>query len=208
MTMNLQQDLNQKASQCSVKDIAQFMGYQRKSAKKVVKRLEYLLSDEHLGLNDGIYDFKYSNKQFLNKICNLLDIDINQYQGSLEEIEKSMELKTKGFKSYVFVDTKFKRKNEPVFILSVCEKYRHIAIDWSVRKLTFEDQIPLISNIIKIHYEKTGGILKVWGDIKQYAFFYADGENVVFKPNGEIFENQPEVKLNKAVSQISNLIKT
>jgi len=206
--MDLQQDLNQKTSKCSLNDIVQLMGYQRSSAKKAVKRLELLLNDEHLGLNDGVYDLKYSNTQFLHKLCKLLDVDISQYQRNLEKVDESMEFKTKGFKSYIFVDTKFKRKNEPIFILSVCEKYRHIAIDWSVRKLTFEDQIPFISNIIKMHYEKTGGILKVWGDIKQYVFFYADGENIVFKPNGEIFENQPEVKLNKAVSQISDIIKT
>ena len=54
--------------------------------------LEYLLADEHLGLNSNHFDFKYVNKEFLNKLCSVLGIDISHYQSSLDAIEQSMKL--------------------------------------------------------------------------------------------------------------------
>jgi len=205
--MNLQQDLNQKASQCSLKELAQFMGYQPKKVKKAVKRIEDVLSDEHLGLNSSLFDFKYVNKEFLNKLCSVLNLDISQYQACLDAIEQSMELKNKGFKSYVFVDTKFKRTNESILILSALESRRYIKIDWDIRKLAFEDQIPLISELIKQHYEQAGGRLKIWGEIQQYAFFYGEGEAIVFKPGGGIQEEQFDVNYGRAGSRFSGVIK-
>jgi len=105
------------------------------------------------------------------------------------------------------VDTKFKRTNESILILSALESRRYIKIDWDIRKLAFEDQIPLISALIKQHYEQTGGRLKTWGEIQQYAFLYGEGETIVFKPDGEIHEEQFDVNYGRAGSRFIGVIK-
>jgi hypothetical protein len=48
----------------------------------------------------------------------------------------------------------------------------------------------------------------MWGEIKQYAFFYGEGETIVFKPDGEIHEEQLfNVNYDRVVSRFNGVIK-
>ena len=88
---------------------------------------------------------------------------------------------------YIFVDTDFRRKNEPIFVLAMIEKLRYIRkLEYLVNK-SFHKQMNDVSQIARAHYVENKGKLTIWGEIKQYNFCYkADCPTVIFDTNGNI----------------------
>ena len=181
--MNLQDTLNKKLTQSRLKDIAQLMGYHGETSQ-AVRRIQYLLSDEFLGLNDGAFDQNYTDQQFLLKLCDVLNIGIEQYQKCIDAIDQQRALKNYSFKSYLLENTDFKRQNESIYMLGANESSRNIKLASCIRKQSLEDQIPLISAMIKKHYEEAHGNLPLWGEIKRYTFFHEKEEYILFNPDG------------------------
>jgi hypothetical protein len=118
-----------------------------------------------------------------------------------EELEIRAELQK--FKdSYIFVNTNFKRKSEPIFALAFCEVKRNIGLDKiSLIYKTDEEIFHIISEIIKEHYIDSDGNIGIWGDIVNYVYHHSDGEAYVFDTEGtiirdiDIFENRAILKL-------------
>lgn len=91
---------------------------------------------------------------------------------------------------HIFVDTDFKIENRggtPIFALAMTENWRYIRKLENLVNKSFREQTDEVSQIIRDHYAKNEGKLKIWGEIKRYHFRYkADCPAIVFDTNGNI----------------------
>ena len=93
-------------------------------------------------------------------------------------------------KCYIFVNTNFKRKNEPIFALAFMENRRHLSVP--KEKFTFknDDEIfALVSQIVQRHYEETKGELPLWEKIDNYFYHHKDGKVYTFDRSGTMIKN-------------------
>ena len=191
--MNLQSELKLKLAHSNLKDIAQLMDYSKKASINAISRIESVLSDLELNLYKGAFDFKYSNQQFLNRLCEVLEIDISDFKSEIEGIQSTYNLMTDRFKSYVFIETGFKRKSEPVFILTMLEPRRYIQLTPEIQLQPIHKQITDVQSLVKQHYIDFNGTLELWGDIQRYIFFYAEGCKLAFSVDGVVLQDYPNV---------------
>lgn len=105
----------------------------------------------------------------------------------------------KQYGSYIFVNTNFKRKNEPIFALASLESKRRISIT-NVDEITSknkDEMFQILGNIIKNHYKQNSGALSVWGNIVNYQAHLKD-ELYLFDTSGNHLENMVPVNENCA----------
>lgn len=202
--MNLQNTLKLKLAHSSLQDIAQMMGYSKKNKIKAAQRIENVLSDYQLNLYVGAFDFRYSNEQFLNKLCEVVGIEINNFQDEINIIKSANNKMRDRFKSYIFIDTGFKRDSQPIFMLGVCESMRHIQLGCDVQLLPIHDQIVYAQSLVKRHYADCNGTIKLWGNIKRYVFYYAEGATLALNGDGVILEDNPTVNVSHATLSVNN----
>lgn len=210
--MNLQHHLQLQLSSCNLSDIAQFMGYSKSKSKQAAKRIDLTLSDESLGLYCGSYDFKYTSEEFLKKLCQVLSIDPSVYQSNIDEIHRDHADRMERFKSYVFVDTGFRREGQPIAALVMCENQRRIYLDYKITKKPIYEQVEYVQSLVQRHYAGQSGVLGIWGDIKKYIFIYADDLNLALSVDGVIINKSnpaciPSTKITGGNSDISHCFK-
>jgi len=88
------------------------------------------------------------------------------------------------FKSYLYIETNFKRKNEPLFVLASLESRRYIPVD-DIQGVLLNDQLKYIQKLIRSHHaEQT--VLYLWGEISQYVYFYGEKTIIIFSTSGEV----------------------
>ena len=188
--MNIHNTIKNQLQFSSKEKIVKQLGYS--SIQKGLKTLDSFLESEDLytWIHSGYYDFKYTAKQFLVKICSILDL-------SIDEVKKEIALQTSKHKdlkilnsSYIFVNTNFKRTSEPVFALVFLESSRRLKVETA--------QLESISLIVKEHYIKNNGQLNIWGKIQSYIFHH-DNNTYTFDVNGKLIENNQEVLESKAI---------
>lgn len=85
-----------------------------------------------------------------------------------------------GFKPFIFIETDFIRKNQPIFALTIMESTRRIQIPKEIYRLPLESQIPLVKRIIRKHVSDAGGEIPMWGAISCYKYFYTKHESIIF----------------------------
>jgi hypothetical protein len=187
------------------KDLALYaedLGY--KSIQKGVDSLNKFLKTKNLSnwLYSGFYDFKYTSLAFYTTLAKIFDITDEK----LSEDIQNAELYKKEYDSfancYIFVNTNFKRKNEPIFILSIVESTRRLVL--KRENLIFrsdEEILKKVSKMIKRHYRLKEGRLNIWGDIQNYQYHHRDGKTYLFDVNGnhltskEVYESLATIRL-------------
>lgn len=202
--MKLKQELHLKLANSSLYDIAALMGYKKFKIVAAASRIKYILNDDYLGLYSGKYDFRYTDKEFLLKLLGVLEINRVTYQKSLDKIEALYIDKRDRFKSFVFIDTGFKRTTQPIIALAVCEGQRHMYLDYDVRVKPLYEQIEYVQSLVKQHYIDKHGNLGIWGDIQRYIFFYASGSKLSISPDGVILEELDKINISKASLTVGN----
>ncbi len=202
--MTLQKIITSKLSCANLSDIVQFLGYGKKQTPKAVKRIENLLKDEYLGLYSNIYDFKYSNFEFLAKLTSVIGIDINAYKKDIQAINTAHCEWVNRFKLYIFVDTEFVKGNQPVFALAACDHQRYMRLDDALHTKPLHEQIIQVQALIGQHYTDTNGVIGIWGSIKRYIFFYARVEKVAFTTDGAVLNVPSHINVGKAHFKINN----
>ena len=202
--MNLQDELQVKLVHSSLHDIAQLMGYAGKGRHKAAKRIENVLSDHQMNLYAGAFDFRYSNDQFLCKLCEVAGIEISNFQDEINAIHLDHSNRRDRFKSYVFVDTGFKRDSQPIFMLGICEPMRRIQLSCDIQLLPIHEQVVYVQSLVKCHYADCDGTIKLWGNIKRYVFFYAEGCSLALNGDGVLVEDNPIVNVSQATIKVNN----
>ncbi len=90
-------------------DIIIKMGYtgSAKSRGKGLQRLQNALSSKELGLANGGYDYKYSNKEFIYALCRALGIEKADYVPQLQALDAHVRWVTNAQLPSVFADIAF-----------------------------------------------------------------------------------------------------
>jgi hypothetical protein len=104
-------------------------------------------------------------------------------------------------RNYIFVNTDFKRANEPVFILGILEGIRRLSLQKELKEKSFDEIKSAMTQKIQEHYLDSGGRLTIWGDIKNYVLHF-NGKSYLFDTNGLYLGENDSVRENQAVLSI------
>lgn len=178
------------------KALCKKLGYH--NLKPCIKKLEFLEEngiEEFLKANFG-YDFVFSSELFLKKIIELYGNEVDKKL--FEETREKLSRKP----GYLFVNTNFRRNNEPIFVLAMCEGIRNIGIN----RKEFEnknEELEFVKNFVKNHYKENNGKLKIWKDIQNYIY-KSDSfdKDLVIDKDGNIVNKIDEFRPNIATLTI------
>ena len=179
------------------------LGY--KSVAKGERTLEAFLSTKTLyeWIQRGHFDFRYSAEEFVLALAKECKFDEEQIVQEIEKAKKRQIQIAKLPIPYIFVDTNFKRTTQPVFVLAFCEGLRRIKLDKeTLYNNSKEQRLSKVSKIIKKHYEKSGGELKIWGKIHSYNFHDIDGLVYVFDTDGKLIQKDAHVDESRATLSV------
>lgn len=103
--------------------------------------------------------------------------------------------------SYIFVNTNFKRKGEPIFVLAFLETKRRISITDELASINQEELFQNIGAYVKSHYVQNNGNLGTWGKIVNYQVHLQD-KVYLFDIKGNHLENAASVIENCATMSL------
>lgn len=201
--MYLQKLFAQKLEGTSNQEIARQLGYQ--NAATCEAKINNILSSPHLGLEDSEYDFRYSTAEFIVKLAQVLDIPALLVDKVIEEIQAELLKQTQKFRSYIYVETFFRRRGQPIFALAFMEGSRHISITKEIRCLNLDRQLGEVQSLIRNHYRSTKGELPMWGTIARYVFYYQEDLVIEFSPAGKMINASKEYQATRATLSIGGI---
>ena len=209
--MTLHQQIKKQVSKISAEELLKKMGYQNPGiGRKALKSLCDAPSIYEF-LKEGHFDFKYGSEDFLRKLGEVLDIPQELLENEIAKDKNRIGAIAKMEQPYIFVNTRFRRNNEPIFALALMERTRNIQID---KELLFEKNkseiLGLVSQMIQEHYAETDGKLPLWGKIHNYIYHHIDGSKFIFGVDGKLqdceeipFESKAELLYkNKNIAEI------
>ena len=147
----------------------------------------------------GHYDLVNTAEDFFIKLSKALKIDENTINNEIKNITLYKHEVEKFKDSYIFVNTNFKKKNEPIFALALCENQRKISL-YKKENLLFkstDEMLEILSIEIKKHYLQNSDNLGIWGKIVSYQVHLFD-TIYIFDINGNLKLNDVIVFENKA----------
>ena len=180
-------------------DLSKKLGYsnQVKFEETLNKFLQF--SDLNQWFEKGHYDLVNNAEDFFIKLSKALNIEDSLIAKEQKEIKLYKQEIEKFKDSYIFINTNFKRKNEPIFALAFCENQRRISL-YKIENLLFKtiDEIfEILSKEIKKHYLENSDKLGIWGKIVSYQVHIFD-TIYIFDTNGNLKSNDVIVFENKA----------
>jgi len=179
-----------------INEVARQLGY--KTPEKVSARIQTITDSPCLALDKSSFDFRYSTPELVKKLCEILNIPELLYTKIIRETEVNILRQQQKFKPYIYVETNFQRKSEPVFALAAMESKRYIPIESSLYDLPLNDLLDHVKKIVKRNYQKQAS-LPLWGEIKQYAFFCDEHTVIVLSPQGQLIDALPSYIRSKAI---------
>lgn len=190
----LRQALRMQAARRSPDELLQRMGYGRVNEQRRA-RLVRVLDDDMLGVDDGEFDFRFDSLGFVRALCEALDLPVDMIEQGLSDLQQAVARRHAHSPS-MFVDTGFKRKNEPVFVLAAMESKRWISFERSFRDLSAIRQICVAGERARAHFEIHAGILPLWGVIQRYVFFYAPDITLCLNTQGQVVDDGSGAHIN------------
>jgi len=172
-----------------IETLSKELGYS--STKKATKIIESFLDskDVYSWLHLGYYDFKYTSEEFLKKLCCIFDVDYRHVENELKKEDIYYKEVARVQKNYIFVNTNFKRKNEPIFALACLEHNRNICLEAKEVVFKTKDEVlKIVSQTVQKHYKQSAGKLPLWGKISNYIYHH-DDEVFIFSTDGKIIKN-------------------
>ncbi|WP_143557318.1 hypothetical protein [Solemya velum gill symbiont] len=181
----LQQRVRLAMQSVSFNELADSLCYQ--NCGRLYWRMQVLLTSSSLGIDgSGTYDFKYSSAGFIRTVCHELGIEADIVADAIQAVEDQRDIDRESYKAYLFVDTDFRRTTQPVWQLAMMERYRRIPLSVADRRLPLYQQPEVACKLARDHYSRCEGVLPVWGEIKQYLFYYAGDQAVVIGVHGNL----------------------
>jgi|TARA_Y100001001_G_scaffold164510_1_gene196941 hypothetical protein len=186
---NFKTDLIIRVAAQSLDETLAAMGYARPTSANR-RRLQRVLECPDFGLSEAGFDFKYRSEDFLRALCRAVSMDEPIVEKRIGKLIARMEEEHCAFKPYIWIDTGFVRKNQPLFALAVCEHQRYLGFSEGFWRYSLTEQLGHAQGRIRAHVAETGGELGIWGKIKQYWFYYEKNAAYLFNLNGEVVGKQ------------------
>ena len=177
------EQINLKLEQHAVSTVVKQLGYHVIS--KGTSKLNSLLRCDTLEmwLTSAHYDYVHTNRTFLVSLCEILLIEKHYYEPLLNAIQQLEAMKT----PYLFMETYFKRINEPLFVLALMDSRRRMVLPKEAFLNQSKESVQAyVARRIKEHYAMTQGYLEMWGKIHLYILFHPDGEKYIFNIHGNL----------------------
>jgi len=185
MIDNFKTDLVVRAAKYTPEQLLRIMGY-RNPGTSTKKRLQSVLESPDFGLEQGSYDFRYTSRQFLTVLCIAVGMERPVIKTRVEQLEHRIEEERVAFKPYLWVDTDFKRQNQPVFMLAALNQQRYLHFTKGFWRNDLASQLEIAQSWVRVHMSKTDGELGTWGRIQQYLFYYTASQAYILAPSGEV----------------------
>ena len=149
-------------------------------------------------ISKGHFDWSHSSKTLILALSKHFGFNIDD-ELNAAKIRYDEREKFRG--SYIYIDTNFKRFNEPIFALAMAQYLRYISLTPFLDELCFkalDEQLNIISKVVKDYYQKTKS-LPVFGEITGFKLCLL-GKNYALDTDGnfvqkEIFEASARIKL-------------
>ena len=205
--MTLLDTIKERLDHTSHDEVIRKMGYI--NIKTGRRSLENFLASGGIQswLEGGCFDMIHSSSSFLLALVEALELPVDEARKEIDKHSQRKEQIRNMKDVYIFVDTGFKRKGQPIFILAMAESLRHIKIDKAFcLDHSKEEILQHVSETVKAHYEANNGKLAVWGEIQRYVYQDAEGNETYYSVEGEILEDAPEVKENSASLRVGNQV--
>lgn len=193
------EDIKEKIKLHNKTLIAKELGYSNSTKFEITLNKFLQFSTLYEWFQCGHYDLVNTAEDFFIKLSKALKIDEDTINNEIENITLYKKEIEKFKDSYIFVNTNFKRKNEPIFALALCENQRRISL-YKIENLLFKtmDEIfEILSKEIKKHYLENSDKLGIWGKIVSYQVHIFD-TIYIFDTNGNLKSNDVIVFENKA----------
>ena len=173
------------------KALSKALGYVREqNFTRALANLEAAKSLDEF-ITKGHFDWAHSSGTLILALRKHFTLNID---AELSEVQKLYNERVKFRDSYIYIDTDFRRKGEPIFALAMAQHLRYISLTPFLDELCFKalhEQLEAISNITKDYYQKTKS-LPVFDEIKGFKLCFL-GKNYALDTDGnfvqkEIFE--------------------
>lgn len=180
------------------KALSKALGYAREknfsSALTDLQRANSL--DEFM--SKGHFDWSHSSKTLILALGEHFGLNVND-ELNAAKIRYDERAKFRG--SYIYIDTNFKRRGEPIFALAMAQYLRYISLTPFLDELCFktlDEQLNVISKVVKDYYQKTK-TLPIFGNITGFKL-YLLGKNYALDTDGnfvqkEIFEASARINI-------------
>lgn len=193
MESSLASELQARSAGVDEESLLKAIGYEE-PPEAVYQRLHLAIQDPRTLLGTVDDDLKYGHVAFLHRLGTALGLETPWLQEQLRNLKVCVVTDDKAFRPYLFVDTDFVRKNEPIFILALTDGCRYLRFLRRLWRLPLPEQVARAQERARIHWiEKEGTLGCIWGDIKRYAFHYSPTEHVVINPNGELTAEKAKI---------------
>jgi hypothetical protein len=197
MLDNFKTDLVVRVAAIPPEEILKAMGYQKPTSANR-ERLQNVLESHGFGLNDGGFDFKFSSEGFLRALCVVLGMDMALTDQRITRVKKRLAEEKAAFHPYLWVDTGFTRKGQPLFALAACEHQRYLNFAKGFWRLPLGRQLGRAQCMVREHVYETGGEIGIWGQVEQYWFYYKTDVAFLLALNGEVMSKREGIMPDRA----------
>ena len=170
------------------KALSKALGYAReKNFSSALANLQRANSLDEF-MSKGHFDWSHSSKTLILALSKHFGLSI---EAELGEVQKLYNERIKFRGSYIYIDTNFKRFNEPIFALAMAQHLRYISLTPFLDELCFktlDEQLNIISQIVKDYYQKSKS-LPIFGEITGFKLYFL-GKNYALDTDGNFIQKE------------------
>ena len=170
------------------KALSKALGYVREqNFTRALVNLEAAKSLDEF-ITKGHFDWAHSSETLILALSKHFGLSI---EAELSEVQKLYNERIKFRGSYIYIDTNFKRKNEPIFVLAMAQHLRYVSLTPFLDELCFktlDEQLNIISKVVKDYYQKTKS-LPIFGEITGFKLYFI-GKNYSLDTNGNFTDKE------------------
>ena len=170
------------------KALSKALGYVREqNFTRALVNLEAAKSLDEF-ITKGHFDWAHSSETLILALSKHFALNID---AELSEVQELYNERVKFRGSYIYIDTDFRRKGEPIFALAMAQHLRYISLTPFLDELCFKalhEQLKTISKITKSYYQKTQ-TLPIFGAITGFKLYFL-GKNYSLDTNGEFIDKE------------------
>ena len=170
------------------KALSKALGYAReKNFSSALANLQRANSLDEF-MSKGHFDWSHSSKTLILALSEHFGLNVNDKLNAAK-IRYDERAKFRG--SYIYIDTNFKRRGEPIFALAMAQHLRYISLTPFLDELCFKalhEQLEVISKITKNYYQKTKA-LPIFGAITGFKLYFL-GKNYSIDTDGKFVDKE------------------
>lgn len=187
--MNLHQELLLRTHHLNPADVLGAMGY-LPSDDTVLGQYRAVRKSSYLGLDTPYQDERVDERGFLEALCSCIGLNKVDYQPAITALAARFDEDRATYRHWLFADTDYVRQSTPIFVLAFTEHFRRLRFPIDFWRQPYAERVEAACQRAREHMQQSAGQLAIWGDIKRYHYFHAEGRSVIISPAGEVLNKQ------------------